>query len=169
MSLFVEIFILITALEKGSNDNIMLSSPQNNYHYNPKLKDYANKLRKRMTKAEACIWKYLLKAREMKGYQFRRQRPVLNYIADFMCKELLLIIEIDGSFHDLEEVQLKDEARTKELEKVGFTVLRFSNWEVLNRMPDVSIVIAEWIDANAKVPPPPRRRRSRDKTEESVE
>ena len=45
-----------------------------------------------MTKAEACLWKYVLGSRQMKGYQFRRQRPVLNYIADFMCKELLLAV-----------------------------------------------------------------------------
>ena len=56
-----------------------------------------------MTKAEACLWKYVLKARQLKGFQFRRQRPVLNYIADFMCKELMLIIEVDGITHHDEE------------------------------------------------------------------
>jgi very-short-patch-repair endonuclease len=44
-----------------------------------------------MTKVEACLWKYALKSRHLKGYGFRRQRPVLNYIADFMRPELLLI------------------------------------------------------------------------------
>ena len=107
-----------------------------------------------MTKAEACIWKYLLSARQMKGYQFRRQRPVLNYIADFMCKELLLIIEIDGITHDSEEGLLKDQRKDKALSEEGFTVLRFSDWEVLNRMVDVSIIIGDWIDENEDIPPP---------------
>jgi very-short-patch-repair endonuclease len=54
-----------------------------NHHYNKNLQPFANRLRKEMTKAEACLWKYVLRAGKMKGFQFRRQRPVLNYIADF--------------------------------------------------------------------------------------
>lgn len=84
------------------------ASPQNNYHYNKNLQAYANQLRKNMTKGEACLWKYALSKKQMKGYQFRRQRPVLNYIADFMCRELLLIIEVDGITHDDAEAQVKD-------------------------------------------------------------
>lgn len=72
---------------------------KNNKHYNKDLQPFAKDLRSDMTKAEACLWKYVLKARMIKGYQFRRQRPVLNYIADFMCKELILIIEVDGITH----------------------------------------------------------------------
>jgi len=77
----------------------MDANQNNNYAYNKFLQPYANALRKNMTKAEACLWKYALRARSMKGCQFRRQRPVLQYIADFMCKELKLIIEVDGSSH----------------------------------------------------------------------
>ena len=54
-----------------------------NHEYNKNLQPYANRLRKEMTKAEACLWKYVLKAKNLSGCQFRRQRPVLNYIADF--------------------------------------------------------------------------------------
>lgn len=43
----------------------------------------------------------------MKGYSFRRQRPILNYVADFACLKLLLVIEIDGSYHLREDVQKK--------------------------------------------------------------
>jgi len=68
-----------------------------NHNYNKNLQPYANKLRKEMTKAEACLWKYVLKAKQLRGYQFRRQRPALNYIADFVCMELMLIIEVDAS------------------------------------------------------------------------
>jgi hypothetical protein len=71
----------------------------NLWHYNKVLRDYANKNRKEMTRAEACLWKYALSKGQMEGYQFLRQSPVLNYIADFMCKELMLIIEVDGLTH----------------------------------------------------------------------
>jgi len=68
------------------------ASKNNNYHYNKKLRPLANNLRNQMTKAEASLWKYVLRAKMLNGYQFRRQRPVLNYIADFMAPELMLII-----------------------------------------------------------------------------
>jgi very-short-patch-repair endonuclease len=73
-----------------------MKAGKDNFHgYNKNLQPFANKLRKTMTKAEACLWKYVLRAGIMKGYQFRRQRPVLTFIADFMCKELMLVIEVD--------------------------------------------------------------------------
>lgn len=122
------------------------ASKKNQFHYNPKLKDRASQLRKNMTKAEACLWKYQLRAGMMKGYKFKRQRPVLNYIADFICTELLLIIEVDGVTHEFEGAKEKDEKRDAALSEIGFTTLRFSNWEVLNRMADVSIAIGVWID-----------------------
>ena len=87
-----------------------------------------------MTKAEACLWKYVLKAGGMKGFNFRRQRPVLNYIADFMCKDLWLIIEVDGISHSYEEVTEKDKIRQENLEKAGFTVIRFTDEEVLKHI-----------------------------------
>ena len=117
-----------------------------NHNYNKQLQPYANKLRKEMTKAEACLWKYVLKAGMMKGFQFRRQRPVLNYIADFMCKELMLVIEVDGSIHQLEEIIKYDEKRQKVLEEAGFTVLRFTNEEVLNNIQSVHSYLEDWIE-----------------------
>ena len=146
----------------GTNPKPMeKASPQNNYHYNKRLQPYANSLRKNMTKGEACLWKYVLGARQMKGYQFRRQRPVLSYIADFMCKELLLVIEVDGITHDSPEGYERDQKKDKDLASVGFTVLRFSDWEVLNKIADVSIMIGDWIDENAVCPPPGPRQRGR--------
>jgi len=90
-----------------------------------------------MTKAEACLWKYVLKAGKMKGFTFRRQRPVLDYIADFMCKELFLIIEVDGMTHSYETVTKNDMQRQANLEKAGFTVIRFTDDEVLNSISAV--------------------------------
>ncbi len=90
-----------------------------------------------MTKAEACLWKYVLRAGGMKGFTFRRQRPVLQYIADFMCKELQLIIEVDGITHTYEEVIEKDKKRQADLERAGFTVIRFTDEEVIYHINNV--------------------------------
>ena len=83
----------------------------------------------------------------MKGYQFRRQRPVLNYIADFMRKELKLIIEVvprwrgikgvDRSTHQWEETAAKDLKKAKDLIEAGFKVLRFTDEEVLRHIESV--------------------------------
>ena len=136
----------------------MEADKSNNYGYNKSLQPFANKLRKQMTKSEACLWKYALKARKMKGYQFRRQRPVLNYIADFMCKELKLIIELDGITHNSEEAAAKDDRRTEALERIGFKVIRFRDEEVLRNMRGViqkiEMVIKEIEKVHSLSPPP---------------
>ena len=98
-----------------------------------------------MTKAEACLWKYVLRARKLSGYQFRRQRPVLNYIADFMSTDLMLIIEVDGGSHHSEKARRLDNLRQKELEDVGFTVLRFKNYEVLTDIKNVEKKLMEFV------------------------
>ena len=123
-----------------------MTSGHSNHYYNKNLQPNANRLRKEMTKAEACLWKYVLRAGAMKDYQFRRQRPVLRYIADFMCKELMLIIEVDGSIHQLEEVMKNDTERQKALEDAGFTVLRFTNEEVLENINAVYSFLEDWIE-----------------------
>ena len=116
-----------------------------NHLYNKTLQPHANRLRKEMTKAEACLWKYILRAGQLKGFRFPRQLPVLNYIADFMCIELMLIIEVDGITHHWEETIKKDEARQRNLESAGFTVLRFSDEEVLNHIQVVYDYLEDWI------------------------
>lgn len=123
-----------------------MTNGYSNHYYNKNLQPFANRLRKEMTKAEACLWKYVLRAGKMKGYQFRRQRPVLQYIADFMCKELMLIVEVDGSIHQLDEVMKKDAERQKALEEAGFTVLRFTNEEVLENINAVYSYLEDWIE-----------------------
>ncbi|MDA1121458.1 MAG: endonuclease domain-containing protein [Bacteroidetes bacterium] len=123
----------------------MKADKSNLYGYNKNLKGFARANRNNMTKAEACLWKYVLRARKMKGYQFRRQRPVLNYIADFMCKELKLIIEVDGITHHDPEVQENDTIRQKILEDSGFTVIRFDDEDVLNHIDLVHREIEDWI------------------------
>ena len=125
--------------------------------YNPQLKPFANKLRKKMTKAEACLWKYALKGRKLSGLQFRRQRPVLNYIADFMCQEFNLIIEVDGWTHHFAEVAENDAKRQSTLESAGFTIIRFSDEEVLSDINRVIYKIEDKVEElrKAHYPPPP--------------
>jgi very-short-patch-repair endonuclease len=122
------------------------ANSDNLWHYNKNLQTFANQNRKELTKAESCLWKYVLSKRQMRGYLFRRQRPVLNYIADFMCKELLLIIEVDGLTHHWEEVGLNDFQRHEALRKVGFTVLRFDDEDVLDHINDAFYKINEFIE-----------------------
>lgn len=119
---------------------------KNNY-YNKILKPFARENRKRMTKAEACLWKHALRAKQT-GYTFNRQRPVLNYIADFMCKPLKLIIEADGGTHLLESVKQNDKIRQSKLEQAGFTVIRFPDNEVLT---DIGTVIERILETIKKL------------------
>jgi len=121
--------------------------------YNKDLKEIARKLRNDSTPAEIRLWTKLLRSKQMKGYQFLRQRPVLNYIADFMCKELRLIIEVDGESHEHNQQWYKDEIRQKELEDYGFTILRFWDDEIFNDLENVSRVIEHWIDIHPPAPP----------------
>jgi very-short-patch-repair endonuclease len=116
-----------------------------NHYYNPRLKKFARNLRKHSTKAEIRLWSKLLRAGNMGGYSFLRQRPIGNYIADFMCKELKLIIEVDGFSHDFKDAAEKDLLRQQHLEALGFTVLRFSDQAVMEFLPDVNEIIMGWI------------------------
>ena len=139
-----------------------MKADNSNFHlYNSRLQPNANSLRKTMTKAECCLWKYILKDRQMKGYSFRRQRPVLNYIADFMCKPLMLIVEVDGITHSFDGAVAKDNQRDEKLMEAGFTVLRFDDEEVLENIDGVFDVIWHWIEEKERglqtqpAPPPP--------------
>ncbi len=117
-----------------------------NNHYNKNLKKYARELRNNMTRAEKRIWYELLCNRQVKGYKFLRQRPIDQYIVDFFCKELMLIIEIDGKSHFYEEAYFKDQKRQHKLESLGYHFIRFSDYEVLSRFADVQILLLEKID-----------------------
>jgi len=79
----------------------------------------------------------------MLGYQFLRQRPIGNYVADFFCHKLKLVIEIDGESHA--EKKEKDNFRQKYLESLGFTVLRFGDHAVKTEMEGVLNKIYNWI------------------------
>ncbi len=103
--------------------------------YNKNLKPLARQLRKEGTKGEAILWKYALRTRKMKGYQFNRQFTVGDYIIDFICRKLQLVIEIDGSTHNYRGAD--DYKKQKFLEELGFTIMRFSEGQVIYRIDDV--------------------------------
>lgn len=100
-----------------------LASPKNNYHYNKKLQVYANENRKKMTKAAVYLWSDALRASKLMGYKFRRERAILNYIADFTCFQLMLVIEVDGASHESDEQQRRDRKKDEDLNDIGFHVL----------------------------------------------
>ena len=108
-------------------------------------------LRSNPTDAEKRLWNHL-RARQMGGFRFRRQHPYGDYILDFVCLEAMLVIEVDGGQHGVE--QFKDENRTKILNAAGFSVLRFWNNEVLNETEAVKETI--WRALRARNPSPSR-------------
>ena len=92
------------------------------------LKDYAKENRKNMTDAERVLWNEI---RALPEVRFRRQHPIGDYIADFICMKRKLIIEVDGGYHSEPHQQEDDKTRTSNLKNLGYTVIRFSNEEVL--------------------------------------
>ena len=94
----------------------------------------AQDLRKNMTVAEKKLWNQL-RQRQLGGLRFRRQVPFGNYIVDFACFEPKMIIELDGSQH-AQQIHY-DGKRTKYLEMLGYTVLRFWNNEVISEIDAV--------------------------------
>lgn len=105
---------------------------------NRELKAFAVKMRKNQTDEENKVWYQILKGRVPK---FHRQRIIGNYIVDFYCPKLKLIIEIDGYQHFYEESREYDNKRTEYLEKLGYRVLRFENTEVNKDIEEVRYII----------------------------
>lgn len=92
-----------------------------------------------MTTAEKILWEELRNNKT--GYKFRKQHPIGDYIADFICIEKKLVIEVDGGYHNSMEQQQDDEIRTADINKMGYSVIRFSNEEVECQLPIVIIKI----------------------------
>ena len=105
------------------------------------LKDFARYNRREMTEGETVLWNALRK--ELKSYRFRRQHPIGDYIADFICLSEKLVIEVDGGYHETPEQQYADQLRTEFLQKRDFRVIRFTNEEVIFDTKDTIIRIKE--------------------------
>ncbi len=109
------------------------------------LKEFARHNRKFATPAESMLWKYL--RGNALGVEFRRQHIIGDFIADFACLDALLIIELDGGYHQLPQQQCSDEERTAWFEAHGYTVMRFANEEVTENIGGVLKVIREYTEA----------------------
>ncbi|GAB4230681.1 MAG: hypothetical protein Tsb0034_02710 [Ekhidna sp.] len=134
--------------------------------YNPKLKELAKKLRQNMTLSEVLLWEEL-KQKKIKGYDFDRQKPLDEYIVDFYCKDLKLVIEVDGDSHDREEAYIADKERQKKLEDLGVSFLRFDDKEVKKDINNVIRTIEYWVEekeAKMKEPTPTPPGRGLDST-----
>jgi len=106
----------------------------------------AKYLRNHLTSAEVILWRILKTS--FPGYHFRRQHPLSNYIADFYCHKIKLVIELDGSIHLLEEVAKKDKERQAVIESLGLTVIRFTNGDIKFRIETCIEAIKNYIDSS---------------------
>lgn len=107
------------------------------------LYQMARELRKKATHAETVLWGYL-KTKPL-GFKFCRQHPYSIYILDFYCHSLKLVIEVDGSIHDLAEIKENDRQRESLLQTDGLTIIRFGNKQVEENLHIVIKQIEDFI------------------------
>lgn len=113
--------------------------------YNKNLKAFSRNLRNNSTAGEILLWKQL-RAGKIKGFTFNRQKPLNNYIVDFYCKPLKLVIEVDGGYHFEKEQRILDAERQKILEDMGVSFLRFHDEEIKKDMEVVLRRIEQYVD-----------------------
>ena len=116
--------------------------------YNKQLKHNARRLRNESTPGEARLWKYVLRAKSFYGLQFNRQFIIENYIVDFVCRELKLIIELDGKYHD--QIIDQDEVRDKRLKELGYEVIRIPEKLVIEDVNAVYHYLKEFVPIEIK-------------------
>jgi len=113
--------------------------------YKRNLKQHSRQLRENMTGAERHLWAKI-RMKQLKGYQFYRQKPIGDYIVDFFCPRAKLVIEVDGSQHFSDEMTEYDRIRNEYLSNLGLRVLRFTNTDVLTHIEGVVESIDESIE-----------------------
>ena len=99
------------------------------------LKQKAKELKKFPTEAESLLWEHI--RNKQLGAKFNRQHVIGDYIVDFVCLKKELIVEVDGGYHDTAEQREADAYRSKELERMGYEVIRFNNDEVILNINNV--------------------------------
>ena len=109
---------------------------------NKSLSGLARNMRNHGTKSEAVLWKYI-KNKQGYGFQFHRQKNIGNYIVDFYCPRLGLVIEVDGNSHD--DKYEYDVMRNEYLEQLGLCVLHIDNEDVLFRTRDALFCLDTFI------------------------
>jgi very-short-patch-repair endonuclease len=114
------------------------------YGANTKLHEFARQMRHHETECERLLWEKLNK-KQLNGYRFRRQHPILYFVADFYCHKAKLIVEVDGGIHQLPNQYEYDKGRDFELSQFGLTVLRFTNRQILEEIDLVTNQIESFI------------------------
>ncbi len=104
-----------------------------------------------MTLSEILLWQQL-KKKQVLGYDFHRQKPIDEYVVDFYCPRLKLVLEIDGDSHDGKEET--DRIRQDKLESMGLAVLRFWDSDVKSNVDGIVEQLQEWIEARRTHPLP---------------
>ncbi len=112
----------------------------------------AKALRQGMTRAKTLLWRYI-KAHRIERLSFRRQVPIGNYVADFVCHSARPVVELDGESHDFESRRQMDQRRDAWFQSQGYAVLRFTNDQVLRELEGVVHVIRETACARRAQPP----------------
>jgi cyclase len=107
-------------------------------------------LRNNMTYHENLLWEKL-KGKQIYGVRFRRQHPIMFFIADFYCHEAKLVVEVDGDIHN--DKTDYDDGRSAEMEKYGIIVLRITNAEVETSLENVIYKIKTSVNERLKSPP----------------
>ena len=120
------------------------------------LKDFARHNRREMTESETVLWNALRKIQS--GFRFRRQHPIGDYIADFVCLSAKLVIEVDGGYHNDPAQQEADLVRTEALQSKGFQVIRFKNEEINDDVKTVVMRIKEYLSNGSNNAPRPLER-----------
>jgi len=146
--------------EEPTSSNLFTNrGKENSRHlpYNKILKQYSRNLRNESTRAEITLWNELRAAQL--GYTFNRQKPLQNFIVDFYCKPLHLVIEVDGITHWDEEQIKQDKIRQTILKKMDLHFLRLDDDEVMHDMENVLRTIGITIEKLEKFYPEAIRRK----------
>jgi very-short-patch-repair endonuclease len=135
----------------------MVDPDHANWKVSDRLRANARALRKTSTDVERILWSELRDHR-LNGAGFRRQVPIKNFIADFVCHAAKLVIELDGGQHFSDQAERADDARSAVIEAQGFKVLRFGNHDVMTNRAGVLETIAAAVAERAPTLALPRKR-----------
>lgn len=141
----------VTLPPQGGEDQLLAGQRGVPKPASKKIRHYAQELRKNLTNAEALLWS-VLKNSQLEGHRFRKQVPIGDYIVDFACLKQKLIIELDGSQHNEENEKLRDSLRDKNLETLGYRIVRYWNSEIFTNLDGVVQNIYYYLNH-----PPPTR------------
>ncbi len=116
----------------------------------PLLSELSKERKKYQTEAESFLWHHL-RGKRLENYKFRRQHIIDEFIVDFVCLSCKLIVEVDGGYHSIPEIAEADKLRTEILKALGFSIIRFSNEEVVGNIDNVLDKISEALNKASKL------------------